>query len=131
MIEQRRWLLPRRALAVGTALATVYLVFITGQQAVQAYQYNQQVADARAEIVQLRSRNLQLQAELSQGRSDEEIERIAREELSLVKPGDHPIALAWPDGIPAEKTTTPSLPEPNWKGWLRLFVDVDTPSQGP
>jgi cell division protein FtsL len=132
VIDRGRWQLPRRALAVGTGLVSLYLVLITGQQAVQAYRYNQQVDDVHQQIISLRTQNLQLQAELSRGRSDEDVERIAREELGLVKPGDHAIALTWPDGEPTDEIVDPtSRPEPNWRGWLRLFFDVDSVTHAP
>src|SRR5437870_2868856 len=92
--------LPRRLLAIGTALFALYLVLATGQRALDEYRVQQQVEGVRREVVSLRARNLELQAELSSGRLDEDVERIAREELGLVRPGDQPLILIWPDGGP-------------------------------
>ena len=123
--------IPRRAIAVGTGLFAVYLVALTGQRALDAYRVRQEVEGVRREIASLRSRNIELQTELASPRVDEEIERTARQELGLARPGDHPVVLIWPSGMPdttprGEKRSPDA--EPNWRNWLRLFFDVDPPA---
>jgi cell division protein FtsB len=118
--------LPRKLLAVGTGLAVLYLVLLTGQRALEAYRVNQDVDSVRRDIEALRARNIQLQTELSSGRLDEDVERIARDELGMVKPGDQPVVLVWPERNPnhgGEATSPASSPESNWRTWLRLFID--------
>ena len=117
--------LPRKILAAGTGLAVLYLVLLTGQRALEAYRVNQEVDAARRDIEALRARNIELQAELSSSRLDEDIERIARHELSMVKPGDQPVVLLWPEGRRKPTIdTAPARPaEPSWRGWLRLFFE--------
>jgi cell division protein FtsB len=118
--------LPRRILAAGTGLAVLYLVLITGQRALEAYRINQEVDAVRRDIEALRTRNIELQAELSGGRLDEDIERIARDELGMVRPGDQPVVLVWPDGSTRRGTESPEpkpATEPSWRTWLRLFFD--------
>jgi len=118
--------LPRKILAAGTGLAVLYLVLLTGQRALEAYRINQEVDAVRRDIDALRVRNIDLQAELSSGRLDEDVERIARDELGMVKPGDQPVVLVWPDGNTrrgAEPPAARSSPEPSWRTWLRLFFD--------
>jgi cell division protein FtsB len=115
-------------IAVGTGLFAVYLVVLTGQRALDAYRVRQELDGVRGEIASLRNRNLDLQAQLSSPRLDEEIERVARQELGLVRPGDQPVVLIWPSGSPTlgELSSRPvtGSPEPNWRQWLRLFFDV-------
>ena len=118
--------LPRRILAAGTGLAVLYLVLLTGQRALEAYRINQDVDGARREIEALRTRNIELQAELSSGRLDEDIERIARDELGMVRPGDRPVVLVWPEETRrrgSEANQTAASPEPSWRTWFRLFFD--------
>jgi cell division protein FtsB len=117
--------LPRRILAAGTGLAVLYLVLLTGQRALEAYRINQDVDTVRREIDTLRARNIELQAELSGGRLDEDIERIARDELGMVRPGDHPIVLVWPEGTKRRDVEPPpaAASEPSWRTWFRLFFD--------
>ena len=132
--QLERGVFPRRMIAIITGLAALYLVLLIGQRALDAYRINQEIENVRHEISSLQSRNLELQSELSSARADEEIERIAREELGYVRPGDRPIILLWPDGhppmagsAPAPALSSATSPEPNWRSWLRLFVDLNSP----
>jgi cell division protein FtsB len=129
MLSHGLRVLPRRLLAMGTALIAFYLVLATGQRALEAYRIQQQVDDVRHEIQRLQARNVALQDELASGRLDEDIERIGREELGLIRPGDKPLTLLWPDGAlrnaPTAVPPAPPRQEANWVGWLRLFVDTD------
>jgi cell division protein FtsB len=117
--------LPRKLLAAGTSLAVLYLVLLTGQRALEAYRVNQEVEGVRRDIEALRARNIDLQVELSSSRLDEDIERIARNELNMVKPGDQPVVLVWPDGRGKAGTEAapPKPAEPAWRSWVRLFLD--------
>jgi cell division protein FtsB len=129
-LEPNRRALPRRLLAIGAGLASVYLVIITGQQALQAYRANQEVEAVRREIVTLRARNIELQNELVSPKLDEDIERTAREQLGLARPGEHPVVLVWPSGTrdaPPPVAVPTAVAEPNWREWLHLFVDADPP----
>jgi cell division protein FtsB len=126
--ENARGTLTRRLVAIGAGLLSVYLVILTGQRALDAYRSNLEVEATRREIVSLRARNIELQNELVGNRGDEEIERTAREELSLARPGDHPVILIWPGGTrPQAPAPAPqaAATEPNWREWLGLFIDVN------
>ena len=117
-----------RLIAAASGILALYLVLLTGQRAVDAYRANQEVQALRRDIDGLKSRNLRLQEELASSRLDEDIERIAREELNLIKPGDHPLMLIWPAASPTvgEASREESEPtEPHWRPWLRLFFDIE------
>ena len=119
--------LPRRLFALATGLASLYLIILTGQRALDAYRANLEVQAIRAEISTLRVRNIELQNQLASGQLDEDIERTAREELGLAKPGDHPIILVWPEGArpnPSVPASATPVAEPNWREWLHLFTDT-------
>jgi len=131
MIESiRRRSFPRRLLAIGAALLSFYVIALTGQRAIDAYRANMEVEATRREIASLRAHNIELQNELVGTRGDEEIERTAREELSLSQPGDHPVILNWPGGAPPAPAVAAAprpAAEPNWREWVRLFVDDPPP----
>jgi cell division protein FtsB len=117
--------LARRALAVCTAVVALYLLFATGQRALDAYQANRQTENLRGEIAALRERNLALQGQLASPRLDEEIERTAREELGYIRSGDHPVTLIWPAGQPPIQQTVAAREtddEPHWRAWMRLLT---------
>jgi hypothetical protein len=69
----------------------------------------------------LRTENIQLQREIERARTDTAIETIAREQLGLIKPGDHPVILVGQSGQPsaAAPTLVPAKPPPppTWRQW--------------
>lgn len=117
----------RRVLAVMAGLLAVYLVLLAGQRAVDGYRARQEVAAVRKEIDQLRAQNFTLQAELRAERQDQEIERVARGELGLVQPGDHPVVLIGPTAVPRDESLAglSARSQPNWRAWLHLFTGAD------
>jgi cell division protein FtsB len=114
-----------RLAAVLAVPLVLYALVATGQKALDNYRLNQEADALRAEIRGLRLDNIALQQQLEDARGDAEIETIAREQLGLVKPGDHPIVL--PDGaVPRRQPASvpaPSAPapQPPWRQWLDLF----------
>jgi cell division protein FtsL len=117
---------PPLALRLAAVLAVpllLYALVATGQKAVENYRLNQQADALRGEIVALRDQNLQLQQDIEKARTDSAIETIAREQLGLIKPGDHPIVMvsqATPTASPAESKPTPP-PAPVWRQWWDYF----------
>ncbi|MBI4213947.1 MAG: septum formation initiator family protein [Chloroflexi bacterium] len=122
-------LIRRRLIAILAGITAVYLAVLSGQRALDGYRARQQVVAAANEIETLRRNNLAVQAELNDALRDSEIERVGRNELGLVKPGDRPVILIWPEGsmIPPAEPRTRAAPvtRANWKAWLRLFFDSD------
>ena len=121
---------PPRALRLAAVLVVpllLYALVATGQKALDNYRLNQQADALRAEIVNLRSQNIQLQQDIEQARTDSAIETIAREQLGLIRPGDHPIlvngdqtrASQAPNREPAPTPTPP--PQPIWRQWYDYF----------
>ena len=82
-----------RVAAVLVVPLLLYALVATGQKAVDNYRLNQDAERLRVEIVALRAENLQLQQQIEDARTDAAIETMAREQLGLVKPGDHPVVL--------------------------------------
>ena len=108
------------------ALACVLLLTQTAQRAVDSYQKAREVEVARKEVAEVKQRNVDLQAQITKYRSDAYVEKVAREELNMVRPGDVPVIVlaptpaATPVGTP-RPTATPVLSVPHQ--WLRHFVD--------
>ena len=87
---------PPFALRVAAVLVVpllLYALVATGQKAIDKYRLNQEAERLRAEVVSLRAENVQLQQSLEDARTDVAIETIAREQLGLIRPGDHPIVM--------------------------------------
>ena len=98
----------------------LYALVATGHKAVENYRLNRDADALRAEIVGLRSENVQLQQQIEQARTDTAIETIAREQLGLIKPGDHPLVLLpqspQPAPVPTPAPAPPPAP-PAWRQW--------------
>jgi len=114
-----------RLAAVLVVPLLLYALVATGQKAADNYRLNQEADGLRSDIVALRAENLQLQQDIEQSRTDSAIETIAREQLGLVKPGDHPLVLVAQAGQ-AEAASTPAPtptppPRPTWRQWWDYF----------
>jgi len=116
---------PRRLLAICSGLVALYLAVLSGQRAIDGYRARQEVASVVREIEALRGENTTLQSRLADALGDDEIERRARSELGLVKPGDRAVVLTRPDGESATARPRPGLERgpPTWRQWLALFFD--------
>ena len=79
-----------------TALVVAALASVGygGQSLTRVWQIKGEVESLERQIAGLRAENAQLQAEVAQLRSDPDaIEKLARERLGLVKPGDRVLKL--------------------------------------
>jgi cell division protein FtsB len=118
-----------RMAAVLVVPLLLYALVATGQKAVDNYRLNQEAAGLRGQVLDLRQQNIQLQQQIEQARTDPAIETIAREQLGLIKPGDHPIVLVGESAPPASASasgpaaTTLSAPPPApaWRQWWDFF----------
>ena len=108
-----------RLAAVLVVPLLLYALVATGQKAVDNYRLNREADALRTEILDLRSDNIQLQKQIEQARTDTAIETIAREQLGLIRPGDHPLVLVSPAQPPAAAPTPvpPAPPPPAWRQW--------------
>ena len=113
-----------RFAAVLVVPLLLYALVATGQKALDNYRLNQDADTLRAEVVRLRAENIQLQKQIELARTDAAIEAIAREQLGLIKPGDHPLVLISAAPQPAATPTpTPTpAPLPAWRQWWDYFV---------
>jgi cell division protein FtsB len=122
---------PPLALRLAAVLAVpllLYALFATGQKAIDNYRLNQQAEALRVEVLALRSRNIQLQQEIIEARTDAAIEKNAREQLGLVKPGDNALIIDPPPGgerpaasDAAARSAAPPPEPPTWQQWWELF----------
>ena len=123
---------------VGPGLAIIFVLpllaygaYSIGDRWYQNYLLTQQENEIRVEVQRLREENLRLQRELNVARSDAGIEKVAREQLGLIRPGDTSIQVVGPAGAPAGSAPVvqraaqagqPPAPAPERPGWLR-FLD--------
>ncbi len=97
--RQRLRLTPRFWLIV--ALATfVYIAASYASGFLEVWRLRMEIRQVRAEIADTEARNQELRNELEYLQSDEYIEKVAREELGLVKPGETPVLFTSPNESP-------------------------------
>ncbi|MCA1646911.1 MAG: septum formation initiator family protein [Chloroflexi bacterium] len=109
-----------RLAAVLVVPLLLYALVATGQKAIDNYRLNREADALRTHIVGLRTENIALQQQIEQARTDTAIETIAREQLGLMKPGDHPVVLISPPAPPpvAAPAPAPAVPQaPAWRQW--------------
>ena len=110
-----------RRLAFGTLSTMVFLGLMAGVVPMRQYLEQQRRLDAaRQRIELLDEENRRLAGSAEELRTDEEIERLAREQYSLVRPGEEAFALLpgsdekRPAQAPLKPTTPVKPPEPSW-----------------
>ncbi|MDI3339414.1 MAG: septum formation initiator family protein [Sphaerobacter sp.] len=110
-------------LAVG-----LYFVVAFGEQAWRARTLQAEIAGRREALAAMQARHDELAWQLVRYRSDYEsyVERVARRDLNLARPGETvlllrlrpaPTPTPTPTPAPGQRTTT----EPSWRAWLDLF----------
>jgi cell division protein FtsL len=113
-----------RLAAVLVVPLLLYALVATGQKALDNYRLNQDADALRAQVMSLRSDNLQLQQQIEQARTDADIEKIAREQLGLIAPGDHAVVVVSDQSQPAPAATPEPAPQPAapaWRQWWDYF----------
>lgn len=118
-------------LLVGAGV--LFVLVIIGGKAVQGYEMKQEAKSMEQKVDDLRRENRRLAEELQYYKSDQYIEKVAREELGLVRPADVPVIVVSPDGgkpispLLAPTPVPTSMPRPKesatWQRWLDIFID--------
>lgn len=118
----------RRRVVFGLVSTLIFVGLVVGVVPVRQYLEQQrrlEVAEQRIALID--EENRRLAARAGELRTDEEIERLAREQYSLVRPGEEAFALlpGSDEQRPAEaplRSTTPV--EPPKAGWLERVLNT-------
>lgn len=108
----------------GAAIATLLILLMGAAFVTQVVPYKQivesqrQVAAARAELAELETQNDRLQADVEALHTNSEIERLAREKLGYVRPGETAYVVLDPPGSADDTEPAPTEPEPVEKTWV-------------
>lgn len=115
----------------GAAAATFLFLLMGAAFLTQVVPYRQiietqrQVATARAELEALETHNAELQADVSALQTDAEIERLAREKLGYVRPGEKAYVVLDPPGTEDLEPADP-VPPPVEKTWVEMVWEFIT-----
>lgn len=109
----------------GVALGTLLMLLTGAAFVTQVVPYNQivqsqrDVAEARAELAELKGENAELQADVDALHTDSEVERLAREKLGYVRPGETAFVVVDPPGADSSDVESEQpAPEPAEKTWV-------------
>lgn len=128
----------RHVFAVLAAVVSVYFGLRTSQAVLENQGLARQLAQQRSLVRTAEQQNSDLRAAIAYAQTPAYVEGVARQQLGLMKPGDHVVyirvdagattaAATAPSPTPAKATslTRPgtSAPLPIWRRWLRLLTD--------
>ena len=101
---------------VGILVLIVLLVLVVAN--IKLYQKKQeflaQAANFKSQIKNLQDSNHSLQNSISQAGSDQYIEKVAREQLDLQKPGETAVSFVMPQNQSPKATDV----NQSWLGWI-------------
>ncbi len=114
-----------RLILVGTLAVLGFFVFSFGGLVLNGYRLNQQADALRRDIKALEVENEKLQGEAAYLEGDQGLEKMAREQLGWVRPGETGVVTipsVKDDGERSVPTTASKGSEmPNWRRWWDLF----------
>jgi cell division protein FtsB len=120
--RRSRWRTVARVAAWVTAIAAVAVVLLVFVFPTRTYlAQRRQLADAANQLHLLDTQNAALATQVARLQTDAEIERIAREQYHLVRPGESAIAILPAPSPPAPATPAPPHPKPH-RGWLQRLT---------
>ncbi|MBU0494054.1 MAG: septum formation initiator family protein [Chloroflexi bacterium] len=117
-------------IAVGTLMVLFAVLFL--QKAVEGQQTEAQAAALRGEIADIEQANAALETRIAYMQTEAYVERVAREELNLARPGEtsYVVVPVGPRATPvspvAAEAPARSLPDsrPPWLQWWDLFFST-------
>lgn len=115
----------------GAAAVTFLFLLMGAAFLTQVVPYRQiidtqrQVAEARAELATLQSENAELEADVTALETDQEIEKLAREKLGYVRPGETAYVVLDPPGT-EDVDPVEAPPPPVEKTWVESVWEFVT-----
>jgi len=103
----------------------VGLIFLgLGKQIATALQAGKRLDDAAYQVGQLQKTNQELKSKLQEVEKIGYVEEIARDKLSMAKPGESLVVIPEKavDQVLGAQKVVPEIKLPNWQGWLKLFT---------
>ena len=105
----------------------VYLGIASMGKAFQTYQQAEERKLFRQEISRLEADNRELQKQIEYLKSEAYVEKVAREQLNLIKPGETAVVVLSPTPVPTSpappkgQAAPPQPPKTNWELWWDYF----------
>lgn len=110
----------------ATWLLALFLLISTAKNIAKVSSINKAVEREKERVEKMKEENLKLEQQIAQTQGEAFIEKQIRNKLGLAKAGEAIVVLPDPDIIKKLAPQTPieenTLPDPNWKKWLKLFI---------
>jgi cell division protein FtsB len=116
----------KKLIGIATWVLVLFLIISTVKNIGRVGSINSAVQKEKEKIEKMKEENVRLEAEIAQTQGSEFIEKQIRDRLGFAKEGEAIVIL--PDAetlrklapqILIEKDT---LPDPNWRRWMKLFT---------
>ena len=118
------WL--KKAIGYATWILIITLLISTVRNIQKVASIRAQVEKERQKVEKMKADNAKLGEQVAEAEGSDFIEKQIRDKLGLVKPGEAIVVL--PDVeilkklAPQETVEKDTLPDPNWKKWMKLFI---------
>lgn len=125
----------RHVFAVLAVVVSLYFGVRTSNAVLADRALAVQLGNAQGTVDTIKQQNAALSAQLNYQQTAAYAEQVAREQLGLMKPGDHVVHVqvaAAPQTVAPAVVTAPessshaAIVRPNWQRWLRLFSQPAT-----
>ncbi len=110
----------RRFLRWLIVIICFYLIVTTSQAIVDLWRAGDKLTRREQELAALQSQQQDLLKEKRRVESQEYLEKVARNQLGLSKPGEEVIIV--PQDLLARPPTTLPDTTPNWQKWVKLLL---------
>lgn len=105
-------------------LIVSFIIFNLTSNIIRFWKKRGVLVQERQKLEALKNRSAELKLQLKYVQSEEFVEKEARDQLGLAKPGEEVWVL--PEVIKDTQETEDSngVEEANWQKWVRLFIDI-------
>jgi len=116
----------KKLIGYATWILVLFLMISTIRNIARVRAINGFVQTEKDRLEQMKEDNARLQAQIAQTQGDAFIEKQIRDKLGFAKTGEAVVILPDPEILkklaPQMPVEENSLPDPNWKKWLKLFI---------
>ncbi len=110
-----------RLVRLGIIVVCLYLIVTTAASLVDLWRAGDKLTSREENLAALQAEGRDLQRQKNEVESGNYLERIARDELGMSKPGEQVLIIPQDLLAVGEQTATPDA-TPNWQKWVRLLL---------
>jgi cell division protein FtsB len=115
--KKRVWAWLIMIVGVGIAIRT-------GSNVYRLWKLGERVEDAQKQVTIAEAEQKQLESRLEYVKSEEFIEKEARDKLGYGKPGEEIVVIPEQDSAQYSILSTQGTKIPNWRRWVKLYVGI-------